>query len=150
MAHRAQLRRIATVRHLREVQEKQEAKSVALALAAVAEAERLIVLLDSEGERLRTDLAELLRSGARSEEVTMSHMAWLDLRAKRKLVDEELERRRLRLADANEKYRGARIRRRQMEKWEEKVGDALKLEEDRKLAVMVDEIAVQRHGWRKA
>lgn len=150
MAHRAQLRRIATVRHLREVQERLEAKAVAVAMSAVAEAERLIALLDAESERFRIELAESMRKGIPSEDVAMSHLAWLDLRAKRKLVEEELERRRIRLAEADAAYRAARIRRRQMEKWEEKVGDELKAEETRRTAVMVEEIAVQRHGWRRS
>jgi flagellar export protein FliJ len=150
MADRAQLKRISTVRHLREVQEKQEAKRVAVALAAVAEAEQLIELIDRESERFRAELAEAMRSGIPSDDVTMSHMAWLDLRAKRKLVVEELARRRERLAEANEIYRTARIARRQMEKWEEKMSETIRVEDDRKLAAMVDEIAVQRHGRRRA
>ncbi len=149
MADRAQLKRISTVRHLREVQEKQEAKRVALAVAAVAEAERLIVMLDAESERYRLDLAEAMRSGLPSDEVTMSHAAWLELRAKRKLVDEELARRRERLDEANAIYRASRIARRQMEKWEEKVGETIRVDDERKMAVMVDEIAVQRHGWKQ-
>lgn len=150
MADRAQLKRIANVRHLREMQERQEAKLVAAAVAAVAEAERLILMLDADCERLRADLAEAMRNGIASEDVTMSHMAWLDLRAKRKLVEEELARRRVKLAQAEESYRLARISRRQMEKWEGKVGDAIRADEERKTAVMVDELAVQRHGWRRA
>jgi flagellar biosynthesis chaperone FliJ len=149
MADRAQLKRIGTVRHLREMQEKQEAKLVAAAIVAVAEAEKLILMIDADCERLRTDLAEGMRNGMASEDVTMSHMAWLELRAKRKLVEEELMRRRVRQAAAEESYRLARISRRQMEKWEEKVGDTIRVEDERKMAVMVDEIAVQRHGWRR-
>ncbi len=149
MADRAQLKRIANVRHLREVQEKQEAKRVALAVAAVAEAELLITMLDAESERFRTELAEAMQSGIPSDDVTMSHMAWLELRAKRKMVDVELARRRERLVEANEIYRAARISRRQMEKWEEKVGETIRIDDERKMAVMVDEIAVQRHGWKQ-
>jgi flagellar export protein FliJ len=150
MGDRAQLKRIATVRHLREVQEKQEAKRVALAVAAVAEAEQLLVFLDRESDRFRRELAEALSAGLPSDDVTMSHVAWLDMRAKHRLVEIELEARRKRLDEANEQYRAARISRRKMEKWEEKVGDAIRVEDGRKLAVMVDEIAVQRHGWRRS
>jgi hypothetical protein len=35
-----------------------------------------------------------------------------------------------------------------MEKWEEKVVAAVRLEDDRKLGIMLDEISVQRHAWR--
>jgi flagellar export protein FliJ len=150
MADRAQLKRIGTVRHLREMQERQAAKRVAEAVTAVAEAEMLIGRIDAESNRLQADLAEAMRSGIPAEDVAMSHGAWLDLRAKRKLVEEELERRRVRLAETEEGYRLARISRRQMEKWEEKVGETIRVEEARKVAVMVDELAVQRHGWRRA
>ncbi|HEY3490021.1 MAG TPA: flagellar FliJ family protein [Candidatus Deferrimicrobiaceae bacterium] len=150
MADRAQLKRIANVRHLREVQEKQEAKKVALAVAAVTEAERLIEMLDAESERFRKELDEAMKDGMPPEDVAMSHAAWLDLREKRKLIVLELGRRRERLLAADAVYRQARIARRQMDKWEEKVGETLRIEDDRKMASMVDEIAVQRYGWRRA
>lgn len=150
MADRAQLKRIATVRRLRETREKLVAKELAAAAALVAEAEEFLASLVEETERVRLDYVRAMERGITGEEVGRYHFAWLGLRVKRRVVEEELARRRERLAEVTERFRAARIERKQMETWEGKVATALRVEEDRKAATQADELSVIRHSRRQA
>ncbi len=147
MRNREDLKRIASVRRLRETREKLSARKVAAADAAVREAEGRLRAAEGEVRKLTEDLARGLARGIDAPEIALYHGAWVSLRARRAAAEKDLALKEGLLRAAGEAYRGDRIERKKAETWEANTARAIRAEEERKQAAAVDEIVVVRHGW---
>lgn len=147
MNDRPKLKRIATVRRLRQAREKISARNVAACHAAVEESARILRGIDGEIRALQEDLGAGMKSGIAAQEISLYHGHWISLRERRKAAAAELARARERLRAAGEKYRADRIERKRLETWEENVEREIRASEDRKRAAAADEHVVLRHGW---
>ncbi len=147
MRNREDLKRIAAVRRLRETREKLSARKVAVADAAVREAEGRLRAAEDEVRRLTEALARGMAQGIEAPEIALFHGAWVTLRARRAADEKDLSLKEGLLRAAGEAYRGDRIDRKKAETWEANTARAIRAEEERKQAASVDEIVVVRHGW---
>lgn len=146
MVDREMLRRIATVRRLREVTEKAAARKVAEARNELERARRAVARLDSEIDIFKKEHVSRLAAGTISPELVDAHRAWIALKERRRIAGEVVRDREEKVKLAMETYLGARVERKKMETWEENTAVAIKSEENRKMTIAIDEIAVIRHA----
>jgi flagellar export protein FliJ len=147
MRNREDLKRIASVRKLRQTRERVSARKVAAADAAVRDAERKLRAAEEKVRLLTGDLAERLKQGISPAELALFHTEWLSLRVRRSTAEMDLALTRDRLKAASDEYLSDRIERKKAETWESNTKEAIRDEEDRKTARAVDETIVVRHGW---
>lgn len=149
MSTRERIHRIRTVRRLREIREKVDARTVSEARAAVTSAERRLVLIDQDCRRLQAEIAAALVEGTRSSEVAEYHLAWMTRKKQRVAAEAAAAGCRERMRAAIEAYLRSRIERKRMEAWENTTADCIRREEEHADAVASDEITVIRYGWRR-
>ncbi len=149
MATRERIRRIGSVRRLRELREKADGRAVSEARAAVNASERRLAALEEDCRRLQAGIDKSLVEGIRSPEIADYHLLWRTRREQRIAAASAARESRERLREAIDAYLRSRIERRRIEAWETAAVDSLRREEEHAEAVASDEITVIRYGRRE-
>ncbi|GAB4361623.1 MAG: hypothetical protein Kow00128_00590 [Deltaproteobacteria bacterium] len=147
MASRERLARIATVRRMRETQERTAARRVADGVAALEKSARRISRIEETSRWVRRELASRMEAGTDAWELLLYHDSWKRLRERKRLALEEHSRREAALNAAREAYLSTRIERKKAETWERNVGTRIRDEEEMQGARQMDELAVIRRRW---
>lgn len=146
MTERRKLARISSLCRLREELEKDRARKVARARAAVDAAREELAAVDRTIRTVEQELATMLSNGVDAHELAYGHAAWLRLRQSRMDAADMLARSVEARRAAMTEYLAARQERMKMEKWEEKTVERIRVEDRRSESVSADEFAVIRHA----
>lgn len=147
MSSRGQMARIASVRRMRNTQERIAARRVADGVTALEQAARLLSQVEKDRRTTLAELASRMEAGTDARELLLYHDSWTRLRERMQQVAKEHSRLEAALATAREEYLAARIERKKAETWEKNVGARIRDTEEKRLANRMDELAVIRRGW---